>query len=944
VLLTLLLGGCGYGWLWRQREARRAETARKVDEALEKAALLRGKAAAAAGDDLSGWIEAMAEAQRAQDLLDQGEGNPAMQERVAAVREELDQGRAKAEERARDADAERRLVVRLETIRNNRGEHYDDRRADRDYAEAFREFGLDLDRIDPVQAGAKLRGRPATAEIAAALDVWARLRRVVFAGEKSARSWWRLSEAAQSADPDPWRNALRRAIRHKVPDIVMVLRKQADDIEALQSQPVTSLILLASALNQVGDRERFEAVLRMAWRRFPGDYWVNAELGRFFCSSEGGYQRPDEGVRFMTAALASRPRSTAAHNNLGNAFLEQDKVIEAIASFRQAIMLNPKNSGAHNNLGNALSKQGKLDEAIASYRQAIMLDPKDAFPHNNLGSTLSDQGKLDEAIASYRQAITLDPKYAPPHFNLGRALHKQGKVDEAIASYRQATKLDPKFARAHNSLGAGLHEQGKVDEAIASYRRAITLDPKHVFAHNNLGNALSKQGKVDEAIACYRQAITLDPKYVWAHFSLGKALSRQGKVDEAIASFRQAIKVDPNHAEAYISLGALLCDVKLDYDAAIAASRKAIALDPKLALAHMILGVALSAQGKVDEAIASCRRAIGLNPKNAPVHFSLGNALSKQGKLDEAIACYRQAITLDPKYVWAHYCLGDDLRKQGKIDEAIASFREAIKVGPDRAEAYISLGALLCDVKLDYDAAIAAFRKAIALDPKDTLAHSNLGHALFRKGKLTEAIACYRQALNLLPPGDPRHMEISRHLQRALRRRELETNLPAILASKLVPASAAERAEYARLCAAMKKYQAASRLYFDALADDPKLADDLRTWHRYSAACYAALAGCGQGSDAGERSDQARLRWRRQALSWLRADLSLHRHRLARGPSLAKQSREALLHWQTDRDLAGLRDKDALAKLSPEERQACEKLWADVEALLRQSKAKPAGK
>jgi serine/threonine-protein kinase len=157
VLLTVLLGGSGYGWMWQQREARRAEMARKVNEALQQAAVLRGKAAAA--DDVAGWSEALREAQRAQDLLDQGESDAALQERVAEMQEELKQGRANAEERARDAEAERRLVTRLEAIHGERAEHWNAQRSDLAYAEAFRQFGVDLDESDPAETGAKLRGQ-----------------------------------------------------------------------------------------------------------------------------------------------------------------------------------------------------------------------------------------------------------------------------------------------------------------------------------------------------------------------------------------------------------------------------------------------------------------------------------------------------------------------------------------------------------------------------------------------------------------------------------------------------------------------------------------------------------------------------------------------------------------------------------------------------------------
>jgi hypothetical protein len=44
-------------------------------------------------------------------------------------------------------------------------------------------------------------------------------------------------------------------------------------------------------------------------------------------------------------------------------------------------------------------------------------------------------------------------------------------------------------------------------------------------------------------------------------------------------------------------------------------------------------------------------------------------------------------------------------------------------------------------------------------------------------------------------------------------------------------------------------------------------------------------------------------------------------------------------HWQSDADLASVRDREALGKLSEGERDAWQKLWADVAALQRRVEA-----
>src|SRR5262249_42672988 len=97
----------------------------------------------------------------------------------------------------------------------------------------------------------------------------------------------------------------------------------------------------------------------------------------------------------------------------------------------------------------------------------------------------------------------------------------------------------------------------------------------------------------------------------------------------------------------------------------------------------------------------------------------------------------------------------------------------------------------------------------------------------------------------------------------------------------------------------------------------------------------------GQGQDATRLSEATRARWRKQALEWLQADLRLWTMQLKSGtPQTRGLALETLRHWQRDPDLAGLRGEAALAKLLEAEREACRKLWADVDALLKQARDK----
>jgi hypothetical protein len=69
----------------------------------------------------------------------------------------------------------------------------------------------------------------------------------------------------------------------------------------------------------------------------------------------------------------------------------------------------------------------------------------------------------------------------------------------------------------------------------------------------------------------------------------------------------------------------------------------------------------------------------------------------------------------------------------------------------------------------------------------------------------------------------------------------------------------------------------------------------------------------------------------------LDADLALWGKRVQRGSADRAEARQVLKNWQEDSDLATVHDAAALAKLPADERAACEKLWADVAALMKKA-------
>jgi Flp pilus assembly protein TadD len=421
--------------------------------------------------------------------------------------------------------------------------------------------------------------------------------------------------------------------------------------------------------------------------------------------------------------------------------------------------------------------------------------------------------------------------------------------------------------------------------------------------------------------------------------ALGKALLEAGRAAEGEGVLRDLTRQQPYNPDLAFRLGNALREQKKPGEAVVA-YREALRLRPDYHQAQVNLGNALSALGKPAKAEVACREALRLWPDLPEAHNNLGVNLHDQGKLAEAVPAFQEALRLRPDYPEAYNNLGATLAAQGKPAEAEVAFRKAIRLRPDQASAHNNLGNVLSAQGKSAEAE-AAWREAIRLRPDYPEAHLNLGIGLDDQGKFRQALVSLRKAhaLGNRQPRWPASAVLGRirELERLV---ELDAELPAFLSGQRKPSGPEEQLELGDLCRhpAKRLYDAAARFATEAFAARSALANDLPAGHRYNAACAAALAGCAQGQDTDKLDAKERSRWRQQAHDWLRADLVAWGQTLDKGnPQVKAAVQQQMRHWQSDPDLAGVRDKDALDKLPEAEQKPWQQFWADVAALLRRA-------
>ncbi len=484
VALAALLSVGSIGWMVRDRGAREQEIAR--DRATRQAAIDRevdlALKEAARWQEQGKWPEALSAAKRAEGLL-AGGGSDEVRDHVNQLRSDLD------------------MILRLEEFRAQRWcIEYEKESQTAAYASLFADIGIDVQSLTPPEIATRIACRPATTvRVAAALDDWAQVLRDwgLHDRTRDPAEWKRLLEAARRADPDPWRSQLRLLITQ---EDLNALREHADsaDMPALSAQ---SLQLMGNALFIGGDVPACVAWLRKAHRLHPGDALISVDLA-YYLSKLPSANR-DEVLRFAEAALAAQP-SPPFHVYVGRVLETNRRRDEAIAYYRQAIVIDPNYYLAYTDFSNALRKQGKLDEAIAVLRQLIRIAKETAAVAPGVkAKTRSYEVSL--AFLLKDRAWQLIASGDPKSRNSGRA----------VELAQEAGTLLPNWPHSLRTLGVAQYRAGNWQAAINTLeqsRQSYAKDSVILFylsmAHARLNEIEKARTFFDEA-AQWRMGILL---------------------------------------------------------------------------------------------------------------------------------------------------------------------------------------------------------------------------------------------------------------------------------------------------------------------------------------------------------------------------------------------------------------------------------------------------
>lgn len=454
-----------------------------------------------------------------------------------------------------------------------------------------------------------------------------------------------------------------------------------------------------------------------------------------------------QNIQERVADGASPSRLARTYKDLGDAYLTQEQLNQAVEAYRQAIALDGWWPGPRLGLARALTAQGKPVEARREIQTAVEVVPGSVEAQLALARALAEQGQAEQALTVYRAMARAHPGNTHANLALARAWEERGRLDQAERSYTRALALAPGLPDAYVGL-ARLHIARSDDETAESLlRQAVEIDRRIVSAYIALAEVAHRQGDRDQAVRWYDQLLALGPHDRAATIDLIDSLFRQGHIEKARKQAQQGVERWPEEGAFRLRLGRVLRTLGR-YREAESALVQAARLSSTDSTPYAELAVLYRSEGRPTAAIAAYEQAIARQPTEESYALALGLAWAAQGQPARALAALKSAIVSASHPAPVYAALAAFHLQQGAPELALETLEQGIKRVGDESQLLRAVGDYHRS-RAEFERAEAMYQRALAVHPNDPDAHIALGDFYLQRGRAEDAVDQYHQAAAL---------------------------------------------------------------------------------------------------------------------------------------------------------------------------------------------------
>ncbi len=261
--------------------------------------------------------------------------------------------------------------------------------------------------------------------------------------------------------------------------------------------------------------------------------------------------RFNDAIRRYQIARTLRPDYVAVFVNLGNIFLELNRLEEAKESFSAVLAIDKNNPAAHYGLGQLAASKRNYAEAVDHFGQTLAQVPGANRVHYSLAMAYRGLGNAEKAKAHLAQQGSVGVRVADPlvdglrdlitgervYLARGKIAFEAGRYADAVTEFRKAVAAKPDSVTARINLGATLTQVGDLNGAVEQFEEALKIEPGRVNAHYNLAVLLARQNKHEPAITHLRSALSIEENDLNARFLLAQELKNSGRPNDSLVEY-----------------------------------------------------------------------------------------------------------------------------------------------------------------------------------------------------------------------------------------------------------------------------------------------------------------------------------------------------------------------------------------------------------------------
>lgn len=258
-------------------------------------------------------------------------------------------------------------------------------------------------------------------------------------------------------------------------------------------------------------------------------------------------------LSFMEYSQSSAPLCEL----LGEIFLVEEKLSEALEAFQKAVSLDEHQHVALGYLSYLSGSKESFDRAVNAVENKIAANPTHLDLINDYGKILMINEHYEEGAIQFKKALKSNPNYLEAKLNLSICLAKIGKSEDAIEMLLGVENKNP---RLFYTLGEIFYQSGRLYLAYKAYNKASSLYPAYPGLRPKLFELSSYLRKLDTVIDLHEKFVNTNPKFPDLHTKLANFYHLAGKSELAITQFKKALSINPSYKEAKIKLDSLQKD------------------------------------------------------------------------------------------------------------------------------------------------------------------------------------------------------------------------------------------------------------------------------------------------------------------------------------------------------------------------------------------------